>query len=537
MSKKQPNNFLLQGSILAIAGIIVRIIGLVYRVPMQNILGPSGAGLYNSAFTVYTILLLLSSYSLPLAVSKMVSSHISVGEYKNTHRILKATIILAVGIGLVMALICFLGAGFFSKVLLKEEDAAIAIRAISPCIFIMALLGVMRGFFQGLGSMVPTAISQIIEQIFNAIFSLVGAYFLAESGMKISEDMRAAYGAAGGTIGTTVGAAMALLFLAFVYMLYRNSLIKKMKRDMHTRAESFETIARTLVSMSLPVILSTTVYNIGDLIDQSIYAYSLEGSYMETWGIYTGIYCLLVNLPIAVSNAMASAAVPTLTKAVTNKNRQKAVKEVSMTIRFTMIIAIPCTVGFMVLAHPIVEMLFKEGTELGGNLLFAGACTVLFFSLSTVTNGILQGINHMTTPVKNACIAMAVHILILVLCLYPLKMGIYGVLYAHMIFGVLMCYLNWRCIADFLQYDQEIFQTFVLPAAASLVMGIVCFAFYSLIHLITSNIIASTLIAILVSIIVYGVMLLVLRCVGEEELSHFPMGDRIADLARSFNLL
>ena len=535
--KKNSSNFLVQGSILAVAGIIVRVIGLVYRVPLQNILGPTGAGLYTSAFNVYTILLLLSSYSLPLAVSKMVSARVSMGEYRNTRRVLYGALILALVVGIVIAIICFFGAGFFARVLLKEENAIIAIRALTPCVFIMTFLGVFRGFFQGLGSMVPTALSQIVEQIFNAVFSLVGAFLLAKAGAAISKDMQAAYGAAGGTIGTTVGALSALIVLVFLFMAYQRNFNKLIKRDEHRKLESYENIAKMIFRISLPVILSTTVYNISTLVDQSIYGYSVSGSYMATWGIYSGIYLMLINVPIAMANALASSAIPTLTMAVTNRDRSALISETSLTIRFTMIIAIPASVGLMVLAHPIVNMLFSEGTELGGSLLFCGAAAVAFFSLSTVMNGILQGINHMTTPVRNACLALILHIAILVLGLYAFHMDIFAVVFSNMMFGLTMCILNGRCIADFLQYDQEIYRTFVLPTVAAIVMGVVCYAFYSLFRLITASNLFSTLVAIIVAIVVYGVLLLLLHCVDEVELYKFPMGGRLVGLAKSMRLL
>ena len=527
----------MQGSILAVAGIIVRMIGLVYRIPLQNILGPTGAGLYNSAFNVYTILLLLSSYSLPVAVSKLVSARVSMGEYRNTQRVLFGALLLALGVGLVMSLVCFFGSGFFARVLLKEENTIIAIKALTPCVFLMAFLGVFRGFFQGLGSMVPTAISQIVEQIFNAVFSIVGAILLTKTGLATSREMGAAYGAVGGTIGTTVGALSALIVLIFLFTAYQRIFVKLIKRDEHRNLEGFDSIVRMIVKMSLPVILSTTVYNISTLIDQSVYGYSVTGSYMATWGIYSGIYLMLINVPIAMANAMASSAIPTLTMAVTNRDRSLLISEVSLTIRFTMIIAIPAAVGLMVLAHPIVNMLFSEGTELGGNFLFCGAAAVAFFSLSTVMNGILQGINHMMTPVRNACLALILHVAILVLGLYAFHMDIYAVVFSNMMFGLTMCILNGKCIADFLQYDQEVYRTFALPILASVVMGAACYAIYSLLNLITKSNLFSTIVAILTAVIVYLILLLLLKCVDEVELYKFPMGSKLVGLAKYMRLL
>ena len=284
--KKAKSNFIVQGTILAAAGILVRLIGLVYRIPLVNILGTAGSGIYSSAYNIYTILLLISSYSLPLAVSKMVSARMSQGEYRNANRVYKGAMLFALIVGAVMALVAFFGADVFAQYVLNKPDASYAIRTLAPTVFIVAVLAVYRGYYQGLGTMIPTAVSQIIEQIFNAVFSIVFAYLLFSYGakadlLKNTGNLAAAFGAAGGTIGTGVGALAALLFCMIVYAMYRRVLRKQMRRDRARKLESYSEIARTIVMISLPVILSTTVYNISTVLDQTLFGYYTEFAGME----------------------------------------------------------------------------------------------------------------------------------------------------------------------------------------------------------------------------------------------------------------
>ena len=183
--KKSDSNFLVQGSILAIASIVSRIIGLLYRIPMTNIIGDTGNSYYSAAFEIYNILLIISAYSLPLAVSKLVSARVSKGQRKNAYRIVKGALLLATGTGLTASLILFFGASFFTN-MLNTPLSIFALKVLAPTILVVAVLGVLRGFFQGLGTMMPSAISQIIEQIVNAIVSIAAAYILYGYGASMA---------------------------------------------------------------------------------------------------------------------------------------------------------------------------------------------------------------------------------------------------------------------------------------------------------------------------------------------------------------
>ncbi len=226
--KRKESNFVVQGSILAVASIVVRIIGIAYRIPMINIIGDEGMGYYGTAFNVYNIALLLSSYSLPLAVSKMVSARLAGKQYRNAARILRAALCYATIVGAFAAAVIWFGADFFAKDVFFMPYAAFALRTLAPTVWIMAYLGVFRGYFQGQGTMVPTAFSQVFEQIVNAIVSVAAGSFLFNEALKTEvlknqtgDGYSNAWGAAGGTIGTGAGAFTALIFLLFLFAALR----------------------------------------------------------------------------------------------------------------------------------------------------------------------------------------------------------------------------------------------------------------------------------------------------------------------------
>ena len=274
--KKNEKNFLVQGSILAIAGVITKLIGAFYRIPLLNIIGTEGNGYYSVAFSIYSVALMLTSYSLPLAVSKLVSARVAVGEYKNAHKIFRGAITFALLAGGFVALLVFFGADFIATTIMHLDMSAYALRVLAPCILIVALLGVLRGFFQGIGSMIPTAISQVIEQIINAVVSIAGAYVLLNAGKAVGktrgdQSFGPAFAAAGGTLGTVLGAFSALVFVGLVFLAYNKVFKRKMRRDHSKKRESYKTVYKVLFVTIAPVILSATVYNISDFVDTALF--------------------------------------------------------------------------------------------------------------------------------------------------------------------------------------------------------------------------------------------------------------------------
>lgn len=547
--KKNSTSFLVQGSILAVASLVSRIIGLVYRIPFTGIIGDTGNNYYGSAFKIYNILLIISSYSLPLAVSKLVSANISQGRKRNVYRILKCALIFGAVSGTIAALVLYFGAEFITETLMRTPLSIFAVKTLVPVLIIVAILGVMRGFFQGLGTMMPSAVSQILEQIINAIVSVWAAYILFSYGTRAGallgdpENYGAAYGAAGGTIGTGAGALVALLFSAFVLVVYLRVFKKTMRKERRSDVDSYGSIFHMLVITIIPVLLSSTIYNCNTLIDEAVFkniaffqGYA-ESQYGDWNGIYSGKYQILINVPIAIASSLAASSVPALTAAYASGNRGEVKKQIGTATRFIMVIAFPCTVGMGVLASPILQLLFGDSSELAARMLQVGAVAILFFSLSTLSNGLLQGINRMKEPIKNALIALALHMVVLVGLMLGLDLNIFAVIIANSFFGLIMCFLNARSIRRYSGYRQEIRKTFLVPAISSAGMGISVWLVYQLfLYLLRSNTIA-TVFAIFAGVVVYAVLLLLLKGLNEQEILRFPKGRTLVSIAKKMHLL
>ena len=545
--KKREGAFLVQGAILASAGIITKIIGVIYRIPLINIMGDQGQAYYGIAFEIYAIALLLTSYSLPLAVSKLVSARVAKGERRNAFRVFKAALIFAITAGTAIGLIVFFGSDFIAGKIMAMEPSKYALRVLAPCLLVVAVMGVIRGYFQGLGTMLPTAISQILEQIVNAVVSVVGASYLFEFGKKAAETkakeyLPAAYGAAGGTLGTLCGAIAGLLFLAFVFLAYRKIIKRQLRRDHSRYQESYSDIFTVLFYTITPVILSTAVYQSTKILDAGIFSNIMDvqgmakEKYETLWGMYTGKFNTLVNVPLAIANAVGASVIPSLTAAVTSGNRKLVYSKIQLATRFTMIISIPSMVGCMVLARPVLDLLFSGNNKVPALLLITGSVTIVFYSLSTITNAMLQGVNRMTIPIRNAAISLVIHLVALFIMLVAFKMNIFAVIGGTIVFSFSMCVLNQRALHREIGYKQEKMKTFVIPLMASIIMGVVALISQMILEIILLPKIA-TVLTLFVAVIVYGVALLLLGGLTEEEILAMPKGHLLVKVLKKVHLL
>ena len=551
MSKETKNSvaggILVQGGILALAGIISRAIGLVRRIPLTNIIGDVGNGYYANAYEIYSIILLLSSYSLPVAISRLVAARTEKGQSKNTQKLFHGALLFAVISGGLSCILVLIFADFLATTVMGEPKSAMALRVLAPTLFIFAVMGAFRGYFQGKGTMVVTAISQIIEQIILVVTSLVFASLFFGIGTKfgnvmMDEKFAPALGAAGATIGCGLGALASLLYVVINYQLYVKKVVQReVAIDQTKRTEKMSKIMWIILITVVPFIMSTVIYNVSGILNQSMYNHYMEGIGeldLKTlaMGVYSGKYKVLINLPIAFANAMVSTIVPSLSASVSKNDKVTARMKVATAIRVTMVITIPCAVGLAVLGRPIVDMLFNGEIDMAARMLYIGTLSIIFFALSTLGNGVLQGIGKIYTPVINAVIALIVNIGSLLLFLYGFKIGIYSVVLANMLFSLVMCILNHVAIHRYLHYKQEVKQTFLIPLLCSVIMGVIIFLIYILFKLFLPDF-AACLIAIGVGMIVYLITMTLFKGITKEIFGMVPLGDQILNIFRKFGLL
>ena len=566
----KKRNFITQGSILALTGIVCRLIGMLYRIPLIQIIGTEGNGYYTSAYSIYNILLILSSYSLPTAISKVISVRLARERYEDVKNVFRVAFVYATLIGAVMCSIMFFGAAPIAE-FMEKPFCQYALRTLAPTIWIMAYLGILRGYFQGTGNMVPTAISQVLEQIINAAVSIIMALLLFDYGAKAnllydSTEYSYAYGAAGGTIGTGAGALIALLFFILLMLLYGKLPEEKLmthvaddenksgqsrsRRIARTRRkEPVGHIAAVLILTILPILISSTVYNISTVLDDFIFSRVMATiGYAESvvflWGIF-GEYRILFNIPVAMANSISSSVIPSLTNAVADKDKKLIVQKIKLSIQFVMIISMPAAAGLFFLAQPICNLLFAgKNNAMLVNVLRVGCPAIVLFAESTITNGILQGLGYLSAPLKNAFLALIVHVIALMALLFVMP-NIYSVILANTIFAFIVCLLNSYVTHSHVHYRLRAYKTYAAPFIAAMVMGIVVYGISMfLLNIFPDSISGGRLgltftvcVCIIIAIPVYFALLVWLKAFTKSELLEMPMGARIYRFLRRLSLM
>lgn len=541
MGNRKKNSFYIQGTILAAASILTRIMGIAFRIPLTRILGDEGIGAYSNAYEIYNLVLTLSTYSIPIAVSKLVSARESKKEYINSYRVFLTAMGFAVVAGALAALVTFFGAEFFSVALFKSESSAIPLKFLAPTIFVFAVMGVLRGYFQGKNTMLPTAISQLLEQFFHVVIGLVAAIIF----MKIYADseFQVAYGAAGGTFGTLIGAVVSLLFLGAIFFMYYPVLKRRFRKDCGAPVEDYQTLLKLVLITILPIILNQTLYSVSGTLDSSLLNSVLDSKgYTEEarlilWGRYSSKYRLLANLPLSIASAIGVAIVPNIVRAYTERNKRLLHEKTAQAVKFNMMIAIPCAFGLAVLAKPIMEVLFNDTTEMTPLLMQLGAVAIVLYAYSTTTSNVLQGLSMMRYPVIHAGIGIVIYVIVDYILLSFFDMNVYALIVGHTLFPLIVSVLNWLRIQMETGYQQEVLRTFIMPTVCSGVMAVITYFSYLGMHVLTKSVLISLLVAMFFAVCIYFVLMIVTKTLNEKELYDLPMGGRIVRLVKTIGIL
>lgn len=522
------------------ATLICRIIGLLYRSPLHTIMGDVGDGYYSVAFEWYNIILLIASYSIPMAVSKVMAGLLAVRQYRNAQKVFHAAFLYVIIVGGVGALIAYFGAPYF---LATMPDAVLALRVLAPTIFLSGILGVMRGYFQAQNTMMPTAVSQIGEQIINAVISVLAAWMFTRAAVG-DENLTGKFGAAGGTLGTGAGVVTGLIFMCVIYFLNNRTIKRRLQKDRTEEEKSYREVFGMIFMMVTPVILATCVYNVSSIIDQLIFTRLMDlKGFTETqvsaqYALFGYKFKPIINIPIALASATSTALIPAVATSIAEKKKADAVAKIDESVRFTMFLAIPSAIGMCILSYPIVRILYPSGnTKDAAILLSLGAVSVIFYCLSTVTNGVLQGLGKPSIPVLDSAIALCVNIVLLLLGVWVLNMGVVAILMSTVMYAMTVSALNSMFVKKYLHYKNEIKSSYLLPLAAGGAMGVVVGILYWIpvkaasglfSHYIPNAVL--TIVVVLIGMVVYVVMYALISGKSEQELRQLPAGTRMVQL-------
>ena len=540
MSKKNDNTLVKNASFLMIAALISKIIGMLYKSPLSTTLGSQSFALFQYAQNAYFILLMIASFSIPQAVSKIMAEKIAFKRYRDAQKVFYCALLYAAIAGGIVALFCLFGASVMVPD--KMAGARLALQMLAPTIFLSGILGVFRGYFQAYRNMMPTSLSQIIEQIFVAVFALLMSSLMISSHSGKGEKIIESWGAAGATMGTGAGVLAALLFMIFVYCINRKVIRKKIRRDRVSVNESTSQVMKTIILIVMPIIFSAFIYNVNGYINSYMYTdilgkRGMDETVLQTLYAEYGYFMTLINIPLTLASTAPTSMIPEVSAHYAMHDRKGANEKIDRATWISMIISIPAAVGLAVLSGPVTRLIFGETNGVAAKLLIIGGITIILNGNSNISNGVLQGIGKPNIPMIHAAIALGADVIVMALLLLLTDLGVYAIVLSMVVYAVVMCLLNERAMKKYMRHKNPWKKAYLYPLIASIPMGLVAGGvYYGLYLLVPSNFLCLCVSVVLAVIVYFGVYLFVSRP-SKEELFMMPGGRILYRVAGKMNLI
>lgn len=533
--KKKKNTFAKNVLMLMFSQVLIKLLGLIYRLAITNVkgFGDVGNGYYSAGYQVYAVLLIISSQGIPGAVSKLVSNKVAKGKYNEAHRVFKVSMVVFGIIGFIASLLLLLSANFVSSKILNVPDVSYVLKVLSPAIFFVCVSAVIRGYFAGLGTMKASSISQALEQFFNCVLTITFVYALIGKEPYIM--------AAGGNLSTTLAI---LISFSYLIVFYKKN-IKEWREESDdvviTTKEENKKMVKMIIATAIPLTVGSVISVVTSFIDTVTVsnciqiAYSgilkskilLEKEAMRLTGILSKVDTL-VNLPLAVNLSFYSALIPEITAAISKKDFKSASKKISFSISSSLLILIPCAIGFIVLADPILKMLYPNASD-GAHILQIAAVTMVFVGINHTIQGSLFGLGKMYTPALALLIGCVIKIgLNLVLITNP-NINIYGAVISSFICQFVVFMIVYITMKRNIKVKFEPVKHIVKPLLAGLIMGTVIFFINYLFNVVIRNSIL-TIINIMIGAVVYLISVFALKILSKDEILMLPKGEKIYNL-------
>lgn len=527
--------------ILMLSQVLIKILGLVYRMYLTNKqgFGDRGNAIYGSGFQIYALLLTISSVGVPNAVSKLVSERVAIGDHRGAHKIFKIAIVTFGLLGFLCSMFLFLGAETIANQWLQIPEAGMSLACLSPSIFFVSLICVIRGYFNGRECIKVTANSQTIEQVFKTLLTIIIVEMVAMISGMDTKIM-----AAGANLATTVSSILCFAYLYMYYATVRKEVAREVKNAVNYRYKGIRKIIKEILSVSIPMSLAPVLSTINKNIDSMTVVRGLKNFLTESaakaeYGILTGKVDTLVSLPMSFNIAFTTALVPTVSSAKATGNWENAKKRIEFSLLITILIGLPCTIGMIIFAQPILNLLFPNQVS-GAFILQISSTSILFIVLEQTISGVLQGIGKPIVPAISLSIGVVIK-LILNWLLIPINSdefifgGTAGATIAtticHMIAFLLDIYIMKKYIT--LRINKKDY--FIKPIIATIMMGISSiFIYHTLSGMISEKL--CTIISIIIAIMIYVILVFLLKVFSEDNIFMIPYGQKIYKVLQSIGI-
>lgn len=533
MAKKS----LLKGAaVMAVAGIIVKVLGAVFRIPLANFIGPVGMANYSPAYSLYSFLLVFATAGLPVAISKMVSERYAVGEFREAERVFKLSRTLMIIIGIIGFFVLFIFSDMIAG-LINVPGSALSMKATAIALLLVPIMSSYRGYFQGMQEMAPTAMSEVAEQTFRVFCGLTLAGILMASQYETMGYTAEQRGAAGGCFGASAGAIGGLIVMLIVYMIARPKIKKRIRNDRTSRRESTGTILKKIAVIAIPITLGAAIMPIVNLIDAGIVTTRLLESGWDSiaaeslYGQLTGFASPIIQFPQVFMMAIVMSLVPMVSAANRVGDKHELHNHISLGLRMTTIIALPSAVGMFVLAEPILTLLYSSQKA---SAISAAPCLqifsigFIFLAIITTMTGALQGIGKQHIPVINLCIGvLAKFVVTWTLTAIP-AINVKGAAVGSAVAYLIAMSLDLIAIKKYSGIKFSSGHILIKPLVSSVVMGVAVVIIYKVLYMTIGSNAVATMFSIIAGVVVYGLMILRTKAIEREEMMSISIGQKVA---------
>ncbi|MBR2389999.1 MAG: polysaccharide biosynthesis protein [Mogibacterium sp.] len=528
---QQTSTLMMKGAtILVIAGIVSKIFGAIFRIPLTNMIGAEGQAYYSAAYAVYNLLFVIATAGFPVAISRMVSSRIAEGDFINAHKSYKLAMKVSWALGIVSFLIMYFGSGVIANIY-KNPGSEASMKAISLALLFTPLVASMRGYYQGRQDMKPTGVTEVIEQMMRVAAGLTLAYMFYKTSLVNA--------AAGATFGASAGIIAAFVAMMFIYSRDKKTRSRLFETSIE-RPESDKTRLKELLAFLIPITIGSSVMPIMFNIDAGIIVRRLLATGWDSemaeklYGLMGGYCDPIINLPNIFIDAICISLMPAVTTAFTLKIKKDLDDHIKTGLKTMMIITYPCAIGLIVLAKPILTMLYYK--QYDEAVMAVPALQILAVSIITLAimrtfSTSLQGIGKMMLPVWNLLIGAVVKAIVSYILLGIPAININGAAFGSVMAYVTAGILNYRALKKYTDVSLDVKSIFLKPLGAALIMGAAAIIAYKVIFMITSSNSVSTLISIMFAAAVYFVAAFRTGAVTKEEIELIPKGDLLYRLA------
>lgn len=531
-------------AILSLAGIINKFLALAYLPIQTMIVGNYGNGIISAGYKIYILIFALSNAGVPVAISKLISERTALGDYKGAQKILRIAGLMLISLGVFFCSVMLIGAGWISKQI-EQPNAKLMLLALAPTLLFTSISAIFRGYYQGRQNMIPSALSQVIEQALNSVLTVVFAALLIKYGIKIA--------AAGTTIGTSVGALGAALFLVFLYKKNKHQRIDEIKRSNYIGPKVTNTeVIKQILAYALPAILGLVAVNASEIIDlkfgvSRMIVGGISSSHAtELYGILTNQYQRILNLPLAITASLPAALIPAIAYASASKDLSLLYRKISESFKVVLMITIPSAVGLSILAKPIITLVFFS-TKLnqGSDLMQIGSWVMVFMAIIYVQTATLIGIGKAYIPPVNMLIGMTFKLIANYFLIVIPSINIKGAVIGSTLGFIITCVLNQIVIRKSTGLSVKYAAISYRPIIASVIMGSVAYSLFYLSDkflfiLIKNSLLVndiSVLIAVLAGASLYVLILLFTKAIDSDDIIKLPWGNKINILLNKTNIL